>query len=153
MHKNLEAVGTPKFTPEEQEFAAKMQREVGVKETGLDETILPFGGGSSVLCDTSEYSWFVPYVTLWVTMAPAGLGWHNWVVASCAGSPVGKKAMKTAAKVLAATAFDAIMSPELVKAARAELDERLSARNYISVLPEELTPPLDINRAVMEKYR
>ncbi|MPM21643.1 p-aminobenzoyl-glutamate hydrolase subunit B [bioreactor metagenome] len=153
MHKNLEAVGTPKFTAEEQEFAAKMQREVGVPVTGLDETIMPFGGGSTVLCDTSEYSWFVPYVTLWVTLAPAGLGWHNWVVASCAGSPLGKKAMKTAAKVLAATAFDTVTNPTLVKAARAELDERLSTRNYIPVLPGELTPPLDINKAVMDKYR
>ena len=87
MNKNLHEVGAPKFTAEEQEFAAKMQRQVGVEETGLDESILPFGGGSSVLCDTSEYSWFVPYVTLWVTLAPAGLGWHNWVVASCAGQP------------------------------------------------------------------
>ena len=153
MHKNLEEIGTPKFTAEEQEFAAKMQREVGVPETGLDEMIMPFGGGSSVLCDTSEYSWFGPYVTLWVTMAPAGLGWHNWIVNSCAGSPLGKKAMKTAAKVLAATAFDAISNPDLVKAAKAEFDERLSARNYIAVLPDELTPPLDINKAVMDKYR
>ncbi|HWQ50249.1 MAG TPA: amidohydrolase [Terriglobales bacterium] len=153
MHRNLEEIGAPKFTPEEQAFASRMQKEMGVKESGLDEAILPFGGGSSVLCDTSEYSWFVPYATVWVTMAPAGVGWHNWIVASCAGSPLGKKAMKTAAKVLAATALDAVADPALVKAAKAELDGRLSQRDYIAVLPEELAPPVGINKAVMDKYR
>ncbi|MPN23683.1 p-aminobenzoyl-glutamate hydrolase subunit B [bioreactor metagenome] len=153
MHKNLEAVGAPKFTAEEQKFAGRMQKQVGVNETGLDETIMPFGGGSSGVCDTSEYSWDIPYAILWVTMAPAGVGWHNWIIASCAGSSIGKKAMNTAAKILAATALDLIMSPETVKAARVELDERLSSRNYITLLPEELPPPLDINKAVMEKYR
>jgi len=153
MHKNLEEVGAPKFTSEEHEFASRMQKQMGVKETGLDETIMPFGGGGSALCDTSEYSWFIPYATAWIAMAPAGVGWHNWIVASCAGCGPGKKALKVAAKVLAATALDAIMNPDLVKAARAELDERLSSRNYIALLPDELTPPLDINKAVMDKYR
>ncbi|HWQ50248.1 MAG TPA: amidohydrolase [Terriglobales bacterium] len=153
MHRNLEEVGAPKFTEEEQAFVKAMQREVGAPETGLDEAIWPFGGGSSGVCDTSEYSWDVPYVILWVTMAPAGVGWHNWIVASCAGSPIGKKAMNTAAKIIAATALDLAVSPETVKAARAELDERLAQRNYIAVLPEELAPPVGINKAVMEKYR
>ena len=49
---------------------------------------------SSGVCDTSEYSWDVPYAILWVTMAPAGVGWHNWIIASCAGSSIGKKTMK-----------------------------------------------------------
>jgi len=153
MHNNLEEVGAPRFTPEEQEFASRMQKEVGVKETGLDETIMPFDSGSSGVADTSEYSWHVPYAILWITMAPAGVGWHNWIVTSCAGGSIGKKTMNTAAKILAATALDLVLSPEAVKAARAELDERLSTRNYIELLPEELPPPLDINKAVMEKYR
>jgi aminobenzoyl-glutamate utilization protein B len=153
MHKNLQEVGAPKFTAEEQEFASRMQKEVGVTKTGLDETIMPFDSGSSGVADTSEYSWYVPYAILWITLAPAGVGWHNWIVTSCAGSSIGKKTMNTAAKVLASTALDMVLSPEAVKAARAELDERLSTRNYIELLPEELPPPLDINKAVMEKYR
>ncbi|MDR1043312.1 MAG: amidohydrolase [Clostridiales Family XIII bacterium] len=153
MHKNLEEIGAPQFTEEEHEFARKMQREMGVSETGLDEAILPFGGGGSALCDTSEYSWFVPYATAWIAAAPPGLGWHNWVVSACAGSSIGKKALNTAAKLIASTAIDAIASPEIIENAKKELEERLSTRTYIKLIPDGLAPPLRINREAMDKYR
>lgn len=153
MNKNFSELGAPEFTEEEQEFAKQMQREMSVAESGLDETILPFGGGSSVLCDTSEFSWHVPYATAWITMAPAGVGWHNWVITSCAGSSIGKKTMNKASKVIAATAIDVLMNPDIVKRAKLELEKRLSERTFIAVIPEELQPSININKAVMEKYR
>lgn len=153
MNKNLNEIGAPEFTGEEHEFVKQLQSEMGVAESGLDETIRPFDGGSSVVCDTSEFSWFVPYATVWITMAPSGIGWHNWAVTSCAGSSIGKKAMNTAAKVLAAAAIDAIINPDIVKEAKLELKERLSGRTFIAVIPEQAQPPININKAVMDKYR
>ena len=106
-----------------------------------------------MLCDTSEYSWFAPYATAWIAMAPGGVGWHNWVIASCAGSSVGKKALKVAAKVMAATAIDAISDPEIIINAKDELKERLADREFIKLIPDTVNPPLEINRATMVKYR
>lgn len=153
MHKNLQEIGAPSFTAEEQELVKTMQKNSGVSETGLDETIMPFGGGSTVLCDTSEYSWFAPYATIWLTMAPVGVGWHNWLVVSCAGGSIGKKALDVAAKVMAATAVDAVLNPQIIDAAKAELKERLASREFIKLIPDTVNPPLEINRATMAKYR
>lgn len=153
VHKNLQTFGAPKFTKEEQEFAKKMQRRAGVPDVGLDESILPFGGGYSALCDTSEYSWHAPYATAWITIAPAGVGWHNWIITSCAGSSIGKKAMDVAAKVLVASAIDLVQDPIIIENAKRELKKRLAGRTYQSLIPGEVNPPLGINRPVMEKYR
>lgn len=154
MHKNLVEIGSPQFTQEEQDFVKQMEKNLGIdKPSGLDENILPFSGGGSVLCDTSEYSWFAPYATVWVTLAPAGMGWHNWIVVSCAGSTIGKKTMTVAAKIIAATAIDAITNPTIVEEAQKEFGNRLAGRKFIKILPDQVKPPLDINAATMAKYR
>ena len=153
MNKNLNEIGSPHFTREEHDFARQMQKSVGAAETGLDETILPFGGGYSALCDTSEYSWFTPYATTWITLAPPGVGWHNWIVTSCAGSSIGKKTLAVAAKVLATSAIDIIMNPDIIKAARQEWKERLAGREFVKVIPDSVKPALAINTATMAKYR
>lgn len=153
VHQNLQAIGAPKFTEEEHIFVKKMQREAGILDNGLDENILPFGGGGSALCDTSEYSWHAPYATTWITMAPANVGWHNWLVVACAGSSIGKKAMDVAVKVLAASAVDLVQNLGIIEDAKKELKERLAGRTYRSLIPEQVNPPLDINRPTMEKYR
>lgn len=153
MHKNLHEIGTPKFTEEEHQFVKEMQKELGVTETGLDETILPFGGGGSALCDTSEFSWHVPYATGWLTMAPAGVGWHNWIVTCCAGNLIGKKTLNAAAKLIAATAIDVIEQPKIVTAAKQELKDRLEKRTYIELIPAHIQPAIHVNKEAMEKYR
>lgn len=153
MNKNLHQIGAPKFTKEEHDFVKQIQHAMKVTESGLDETILPFGGGGTALCDTSEFSWYVPYATIWITAGPAETGWHNWAVVSCAGSSIGKKAMNVAAKVISATAIDAIVDPKIIEAAKVELKDRLAVREYIPLIPDEVTPPIGINKENMDKYR
>ena len=153
MNNNLNAIGPPKFTKEEHDFAKQMQKDAGVLQTGLDETISPFGGGHSGVTDSSEYSWFAPYAMAWVSCAPPEVGWHNWMVTSCSGTSIGKKAMEVAAKVLATTAIDVIMKSDIVRAARLELKDHLGKRKFIKIIPDSVKPPLKINSATMAKYR
>jgi aminobenzoyl-glutamate utilization protein B len=153
MYKNLKEVNVPQFTEEEINFAKQMQKNVGTAENGLDETVLPFSSGSASVTDSSEYSWFAPYSMLWVASAPSGVGWHNWIITSCVGSSIGKKAMEVAAKVLAVTAIELIMNPDTIIAAQLELQERLAGREFIQLIPDAVPPPLSINTANMNKYR
>ena len=153
MNRNLQEIGPPRFTKQEHDFAREMQKNCGVAETGLDETVKPCDSGYTGVCDTSEYSWFTPYATTWIALAPPNVGWHHWVVTSCAGSSIGKKTLEVAAKVLAATAIDVIMSPDIVKAARLELEERLAGREYTRLFSDDVKPALTINAATMAKYR
>jgi aminobenzoyl-glutamate utilization protein B len=153
MHRNLIEIGPPRFDPEEQEFAKKMQRDAGVTETGLAEGVMSFQGGASGVSDNSEFSWFAPFAMLWMTAGPAGIGWHNWQVAACVRHTIGKKAMTSAAKVLAATGVDLIAQPQLLVEAKAEHTQRLAGKSYQPLIPADANPPIEINRKVMEKYR
>jgi aminobenzoyl-glutamate utilization protein B len=153
LYRNLVEIGPPSFEPDEQEFARKMQRDLGVEETGLAEEVMEFREGYSVVCDNSEYSWLAPFAMVWITAAPAGFGWHNWQVTASARGTTGEKAMVVAAKVLAASGVELLTSPQVIEEAKRELSERLAGRRYKSLIPEGVNPPIDINRKTMEKYR
>lgn len=153
VHKNLELVGPPKFTDEEQERAKKIQREIGAPETGLATEIMPFEGGYTVLCDTSEFSWNAPYAAPWLSMGMQDCGWHHWGVVSCASDTMGEKSMDCAAKVISLSAIDIIMSPDTLKAAQDEFRERLGGKKYECLLSPDMQPPIHMNEDVMAKYK
>ena len=146
------ALGAPKFTEEEQKLAEEMQQADGYEATGLAEEIMDFGTSGTVLCDTSEFSWHAPYATFWMTAAPSG-AWHNWKVASCAGSSIGWKTMIQAAKLLTICGLDLLQNPSILKKAKAEWQNRLSGRVFYSLLPDDGKPPLAMNTTAMEKYK
>ncbi|MFW6150472.1 MAG: amidohydrolase [Chloroflexota bacterium] len=153
IRRNLDEVGLAPYSEQEQRFARELQRGVGAPETGISTGLLPFEPASTALCDTSEYSWIAPYATFWLATAPGGIGWHNWRITSCVGSSIGKKSMDTAATVLARSGVELLMQPEVFEQARAELDDQLGGGRYESLIPEEVKPPVQVNRATMDKYR
>ena len=152
LYKNLVEIGAPKFEQSEQEMAKKMQRDLGVEALGLNEDIMEFQGGSSAVSDNSEYTWFAPFAMVWLTSGPCGIGWHNWQIVASAYE-VGRKPMVKAAQVLAASAVELILNPQIIAEAKEEFAKRLSGRKYRPIIPAESDPPIDINRKTMEKYR
>jgi hypothetical protein len=54
--------------------------------------------------------------------------------------------MHLAARVLAATGWDVMTSPDLLAAARAEQERRLEGRSYQPLIGPEQPPPLDYRR-------
>jgi len=153
LYNNLQAIGPPQFTEDENNFARKMQKDLGVPETGLDSSIIPFGGDSDGVSDNSEYSWFAPFGMLNIVVGPNGIGWHNWQVTASVGSTIGKKTMDIAAKVLAASGIDLLTNPGIIGEAKKEWNERLKGRVYRSFIPKAVKPPILINREIMDRYR
>ena len=153
MHRNFELVGVPDFSEEENRIAKELQKACGAKPTGMKKELESVEFRSMSVTDSSEYSWFAPMELALVEMAPAQAGWHNWMVARCAGSSMGKKAMLTAGKLLACTALDLIRSPKLLEDAKEELKERLAGRTYTPLFDEDTMPACDINHEAMEPYR
>jgi aminobenzoyl-glutamate utilization protein B len=151
MHANLQLIGPPVFTPEEQEFARQIQKATGLEEKGLEEELSPLepgekrdldkyiGSGSS---DVAEVSLVTPEVSLNVTTFVKGTPGHNWANVACSGSPIGIKGMVVAAKVLAATAIDLMQQPETLAAMRAEFDEMMDGKVYVSSIPPDVEPPV-----------
>jgi aminobenzoyl-glutamate utilization protein B len=146
LHQNLEWVGAPGFTDEEQAFAREIQRYVGKKEEGLSTTIKPLeepkgymGGGST---DVADVSWIVPTATLGTACWPKDSPGHSWVVTTCSGSSIGYKGMQVAAKTLAATGIETLMDPKIIERAQAEFKEKTKGFIYKSAVPRDQKPRL-----------
>ncbi|MEP6725582.1 MAG: amidohydrolase, partial [Bacteroidota bacterium] len=111
MQKNLEKVGGVNYTPEEIEFAKKIQTTFGYKVPAIETaaTVKPIreednaGGGST---DVGDVSYAVPTVGMsaatWVPGTPA----HSWQAVASGGTDIGAKGMMVAAKTMALTAID-----------------------------------------------
>lgn len=153
MHKHLEQVGLPQYTDEELEFAMNLQKEAGVKPTGMTKTILPVPneptmGGST---DVGDVSWITPTMGLVFPGCPEGIGPHTWMATASYGTSTGTKAAITAAKILALTGMDILTDPEFRKQVKADFDRRTEGFTYKSPLPEILKEPVGLP-AEMRKH-
>jgi aminobenzoyl-glutamate utilization protein B len=60
-------------------------------------------------------------------------------------SPAAHKAMVQAAKAMAALGIKALTDPDLIAAARADLEKRTARTPYVCPLPDQVAPPLDMS--------
>jgi len=146
VYSNFLLVGAPEFTGEEQEFAKKIQRNLGIEEKGLSTSVEPlklpeksWGGGST---DVAEVSWLTPTPSLNVVFKPLDTPGHHWAAVACGGMSIGNKSMLTAAKVMSASALDFLTRPEIIDKMRKEWEKRRQGKEYRSPVPLDIKPPV-----------
>lgn len=139
MQKNLEKVGGVSYTPEEVEFAKKIQATFGYQVPAIETagTVKPIkeennaGGGST---DVGDVSYAVPTVGMsaatWVPGTPA----HSWQAVACGGTDIGAKGLMVAAKTMTLTAIDLFTNPALIAAAKAEFLKARGDYQYKALL-------------------
>jgi aminobenzoyl-glutamate utilization protein B len=163
MYANIEAVGLPQWTDEEQTLAKALQKELKVPETGLATKLQPLrgresipdeekrGGGSD---DIGDISWNVPTVTLnYPSNMQAGPG-HNWANAISMATPIAHKGVAYGAKVMALTVIDLLTRPELVTQAWDYFHNvQTKNRKYVPLIRPEDKPAIWLNTQTMAKYR
>ncbi|MCC8193862.1 MAG: amidohydrolase [Deltaproteobacteria bacterium] len=152
IHRNFEEIGLMDVTPEEDRIMKEMQTSAGSEPVGISREIVPPSTLDAPVCDTSEYSWFAPMGSFWPAVMP-GPALHHWVITASTGTSVGRRAVGYAAKVLANSAVELLLKPEIVAEAWKEQEERMAGRKFASLIPDHIQPPLDANKATMEKYR
>ena len=158
IQRNIELIGMPVWTEQEQDFAKSLQREMGLKETGYDYTIKPLSdslshqleGSSS---DVSEVTMVAPTATVNFPGVVPGAVFHHWSVVTCNYGPSAWKGLNTGARVIAATAIDLLTKPKVLDGIKKEFDEQSRTHPYKSFLPEGAKPPLSLNKELMDKYR
>jgi aminobenzoyl-glutamate utilization protein B len=155
IQKNIDLVGTPKWTEAEQQFAKDFQKAAEKPVVGLRPTPEAFGERRQATSsnDNGDVSWVVPAGLLNFPSSVPGIQYHEWKAAVTPVSSVSHKGQVVGAKVLAASIIDLLTTPELVQKARAEFDIESKKTPYFPLLPPDAQPPLDLNRADMEKYR
>ena len=162
MFTNIQRVGLPKWSDDDQAFAKAVQREIDAPaETGLTVELARLGepvkeddkrgGGSD---DIGDVSWTVPTVTLGYPSNIPGLPGHNWANAIAMATPIAHKGVVAGAKVQAMTMLDLLLRPELVKSAWDYFtDVQTKDVKYTPFIAADTPPPTWINKETMERYR
>jgi aminobenzoyl-glutamate utilization protein B len=142
---NLTQLNDLDYTPEERQFAARIQETLSDKAP-LDEIRSVYdgsGGLSKGSTDVGDVSWVVPTAGFSTACFVPGTPGHSWQAVAAGGTSIGRKGMQLAAKVLAASAWDLYQDPSLLSAARTEFRRRLGDRKYKPLLEPNQEPPLD----------
>lgn len=158
IQKNIELVGLPEWTEEEQSFARALQKELGEKETGYPSKVNPLpqpievqvGGGSS---DVGEVTMVTPTATVNFPGGVPGEISHHWSSVAAYYGSAAWKGLNAGAKVIAGTALDLLTKPKLLEEIKTEFTNYSKDHPYKSFLPEGAKPPLDLNRELMDKFR
>jgi aminobenzoyl-glutamate utilization protein B len=157
--KNIEKVGLPAWTPQEQAFAKAVQKNLGAKEEGLETKLTgleppkekPESGGSD---DIGDISWTMPTITIRYPSNIPGLPGHHWANAISMATPVAHKGVVAGAKAEAMTLLDLMTTPKLLADAKAYFkDVQNKDQHYIPMLTAADKPQIQINAETMAKYR
>lgn len=156
--KNIELVGMPEWTEDENEFAKQLQKNLGVKIEGMPNEIdlikaytQPFTGGGST--DVGDVSLIAPTATILFPGGVPGKIPHHWSSVACNYGSLAWKGLNAGAKAIAASAIDLLTKPDELKILRTEFEEYSKKHPYKTFLPENTEPPLDLNSALMQKWR
>src|SRR5215475_10415244 len=155
VQKNIEMVGVPQWSEQEQQFARDFQKAAEKPVVGLRTAPVPLGGRAQAASsnDNGDVTWVVPAGSVNFPSSVPGIEYHEWKAAVTPVSSISHKGQVAGAKVLAASVIDLLTSPELLQKARAEFEVDAKKTPYFSLLPPDAKPDLDLNRGEMEKYR
>ena len=157
---NIQSVGLPIWTPDEQAFAKLVQKNVSAEKVeGLAtklETLKapleePKSGGSD---DIGDVSWIAPTVTIRYPANIPELPGHNWSNAIAMATPIAHKGVVAGAKVVAMTTWDLLTKPQLRKAARDYFTNvQTKDKKYLPMLSATDKPATEINSEIMARFK
>jgi aminobenzoyl-glutamate utilization protein B len=159
-----ERLGPPPFDDIDRAFARRIQatltaediatsyRRVGVPrgDAPLCDAIVPLDSKRAPMVgstDVGDVSWVVPTVQAHGATYAIGTPGHSWQLTAQGKTPAAKKGMVHVAKVMAATAVQAIADKTLIARAKADLAARTKAQPYVCPIPADAKPPLDMAAA------
>ena len=156
--KNIELVGMPAWSDEEQAFAKALQKELGVEEKGMPAKVDALeaprgqfvGGGSS---DVGDVTLIAPTATIDFPGSAPGAISHHWSNVACFYGSTAWKGLNAGAKAIAASAIDLLTKPEELAKLRKEFEAYSKTHPYKPFLPADAKPPNDLNKELMDKYR
>lgn len=164
MQDSLDRLGPPPFDAEDRKRAAEFQatlseediasafRKVGLPRTDapLTDSIVPLDSKRAPMVgstDVGDVSWVVPTVQARGATHAIGTPLHSWQATAQGKLPHAHKGMVHVAKVMAGTAVDALLKPEIIAAAKADHAARAGGA-YVCPLPADAVPPIGMSLAV-----
>jgi aminobenzoyl-glutamate utilization protein B len=138
--------GSYQYTPEEQKFAAAIQKTLAGPVAAPDPDKVSVNETQPVSLsstDAGDVSWVVPTAQINTATFVPGVAAHTWQAAACAGTTIGRKGMLVAARTLALGAVELLDNPQEIKDARAAFEHRRAGRRWTTSISPNAKPPLN----------
>jgi aminobenzoyl-glutamate utilization protein B len=156
VEREIETVGLPSWSEQEDALARAVQAKVNVPVEGLARQYLPMKGPAvqkAAANDAGDISWKVPMVKLYFPATVPNISFHHWVAGVPLATSIAHKGAVAGAKVMAASVVECFSNATVVEEARRSFKEELAGTEYRSLLPPGQKPPPALNRATMDKFR
>jgi len=158
VHANIEMVGMPDWSADDQAFARAYQKAMGAELTGMPTEVQPLRYNATQRpssSDAGDVTWQAPYVRVSFPSKPPGeLAGHHWSAGIAPATPIAHKGVAAGAKAVAASLLDMIVYPGRLQAIRADFEDQLSRYpHWKTLIPPNARPPIEWNADVMGKYR
>ena len=148
--KDLAEVGGFTYSADEMKFAEDLQKTLPPGAEGhfeLTSSIMPLKpvdpSAPAASTDVGDISWHVPTIGFTSATFVPGVAPHTWQAAASAGMSIGQEGMLVSAKSIAVLGADLFASPDVLAAAKADLQNQLKTKTYKSAIPPNTKPPLD----------
>jgi aminobenzoyl-glutamate utilization protein B len=154
--REIECLGPPDWSKEEDDLARAVQAKAKVPVEGLKRTIDSLKGPAvqrTSANDAGDISWKVPMVKFYFPASIPHINFHHWTAGVPLATSIAHKGALVGAKVMAAAIVECLRTPAIVVEAKRTFKEELGGVEYRPLLPCHQEPPVDLNRATMEKYR
>ncbi|MCF8300034.1 MAG: amidohydrolase [Haliscomenobacter sp.] len=149
LYENLKTVGGVNYDKTEEDFALKIFPSLNRKDVNISDAALvkPYADQSDEAfgsTDVGDISWLVPTAGISSATWVPGTSAHSWQAVAAGGMSIGHKGMMVAAKTMALTIMDCLVSPEMLKNAKLELLKRRGGDQFkYEALLGDRNPPLD----------
>ncbi len=158
VHRNIEQVGMPEWSDEDQRLARAAQKLMESPADGLRTKVSPIvvhdgslrGGGSD---DIAEVSWNLPTVVLRYPGNIPGMVGHHWSSGIAMATPIAHKGASAGAKVYALTVLDLLLRPEILVEAKKNFAEQTKDVKWQSLIPLDAKPDVEVYREKMQRFR
>jgi len=154
--REIELVGVPDWSKEEDDLARALQAKAKVPVEGLKRTIDGLIGPAvqqPAANDAGDISWKVPMAKFYFPGSIPHINFHHWAAGVPLATSIAHRGALAGAKVMAAAIVECLKNPGIVAEAKHTFKDEISDVEYRPLLPSDQKPPIDLNRALMEKYR
>jgi len=149
VHKNIEVIGTPNFSPKDIEFGRLIQKEVGLEPSGTPfgvPEIPPPPGTRPVInawatSDATLFCFKCPFLLATASYYLGSSGLPDWSTAALSVTNVAHQTLLTGAKIVATSLVDLFINPEKLNEAKEEFDSRTKDIRWYNPIPEDRPVP------------